>query len=91
MCVCPHVYIHMELCRDWESKSFCTFSRVPVYPSMRCSRKRSEGQSLRDPVTYHGFITQEAPLPFLSLWGGPLLYARELGGQTGLKKELANC
>lgn len=74
MCVCPHAYIHTELCREQESKSFRTFSPVPVHSSMWCCRKRSEeGQSLRDLVTYPGFITQEASLPFLSLEEGPLL------------------
>lgn len=65
--------------------------RVPVHSSMWCCRKRSEeGQSLRDLVTYHGFITQEASLPFISLEGGPLLYERELGGQKELGKALEN-
>lgn len=65
--------------------------RVPVHSSMWCCRKRSEeGQSLRDLVTYHGFITQEASLPFVSLEGGPLLYERELGGQKELGKALEN-
>lgn len=89
MCVHMFTFIGSHV-GSRNQKSFCTFNRV--HTSMGCCRKRSEeGQSLMDLVTYHGFITQEASLPFLSLEGGPLLCERELGGQKALWKVLANC
>lgn len=90
--MCVHMLTFMQSrVGSRNQKSFCTFNRVPVHTSMGCCRKRlEEGQSLMDLVTYRGFITQEASLPFLSLEGGPLLYERELGGQKELRKVLAN-
>lgn len=71
MCVCPLVYPHTGLCREQDSKSFCTLSRVPGHPPMWCCRTGSEGQR-----TLVSLWLVPQPASFLSLVGEPLCCVR---------------